>query len=84
MNESNLLLHFPTGTSRKFSPDAMKHVEAMGKNDPMMKFSYVPGPNGEAVFDPELNDVLMDRYGLKLTPAEKQREINNVWAGKVE
>lgn len=84
MDESNLPLQFPTDTGRKFSPDALKHIEVMGKNDPMQKLSYVPGPNGEAVFDPELNDVLMDRYGLKLTPAEKQREINNAWAGKVE
>lgn len=84
MDESNLLLQFPTVTSLKFLPDAMKHDEAMGKNDLMRKLSYIPGPNGEAVFDPVLNDVLMDRYGLKLTPAEKQRAINNAWAGKVE
>lgn len=74
-----IALHFPENTARKFSPDALRQIAVMGKNDPMRIFSYIPGPNGEAVFDPELNDVLMDRYGMKLTPAAKQQAINEAW-----
>lgn len=78
-------LHFPVHTSRKFSPDAMKHIEALSKNDPLMKLSYVPGPNGEAVFDPELCDAVYGRFPWKnATVAERQAAINNAWDGKVE
>lgn len=85
MNESNLLLGFPTETNRKFSPGGLAYVEKLMKINPLLALSHLPSPiNGDAMFDPELNDVLMDRYGLRLTPAEKQREINNAWAGKVE
>lgn len=73
-------LKFPSGTNRKFSPDALAHVKKIEKLDPLMALSYIPSKiDGSAVFDPELNDVLMDRFGMKLTPAEKQKVINKAW-----
>lgn len=74
-------LRFPEQTSRKFSPAALKHIEALSKNDPLMKLSYVPGPKGEAVFDPELCDAVHGLYPWKnATLAERQAAIDEAWA----
>lgn len=79
--EQAFTFYFPADTSRKFSPEALKHIETLSKNDPVMKFSFVPGPKGEAVFDPELSDAVYGRFPWKnASVAEKQEAINEAWA----
>jgi hypothetical protein len=78
MDESNLLLQFPTGTSRKFSQDSLARLEKM---DEITRISHFPWKDGSEVFDPDLNNTLRS---TRIPTERKQAIIDANWVSMTQ